>query len=71
MPRNLTGEGVSAAALSLSWLLPADNGGRAVTEYIIRFRAVGTVPFSEIALTETSLLLFNTSTPLVNSTSYE
>ncbi len=71
MPRNLTGEGVSAAALSLSWLLPADNGGRPVERYIIRYRAVGTVPFSEIALTETSLLLFNTSIPLVNSTSYE
>ena len=76
MPRNLTGEGVSAAGLSLSWLLPTDNGGHPVTRYIIRYRAVGTVPFSEIALTETSLLLFNGGTPsppvnLVSSTSYE
>ena len=76
MPRNLTGEGVSAAGLSLSWLVPADNGGRPVTQYIIRYRAVGTLSYSEIALTETSLLLFNGGTPsppvnLVSSTSYQ
>ena len=79
MPLNLIGEGVSASGLSLSWLLPADNGGRPVTQYIMRYRAVGAPTFSEIEITDLSdlsLLLFNGRTPsppidLVGSTSYE
>ncbi|XP_064396322.1 protein sidekick-2-like isoform X2 [Halichondria panicea] len=76
MPLNLTGEGVSAIGLSFSWLLPTDNGGRPVTQYIMRYRVVGASTFSEIPLTKTSLFLFNGGTPsppvdLVGSTSYE
>ncbi len=76
MPLNLIGEGVSASGLSLSWLLPTDNGGRPVTQYVMRYRIVGASTFSEIALTETSLLLFNGGTPsppvdFVSNTSYE
>ena len=79
MPLNLTGEGVSAIGLSFSWLLPADNGGRPVTQYIMRYRVVGAPTFSEIAITDLSdlsLFLFNGGTPnppvdLVGSTSYE
>ena len=76
MPLNLIGEGVSASGLSLSWLLPADNGGRPVTQYVMRYRIVGASTFSEIALTETALLLFNGGTPsppvdFVSNTSYE
>ncbi len=76
MPLNLIGEGVSASGLSLSWLLPTDNGGRPVTQYVMRYRIVGASTFNEIALTETSLLLFNGGTPsppvdFVSNTSYE
>ncbi len=79
MPLNLTGEGVSASGLSLSWLLPADNGGRPVTQYVMRYRVVGASTFSEIPLSDlsdVSLLLFNGGTPnppvdLVGSNSYE
>ena len=76
MPLNLIGEGVSSSGLTVSWLLPTDNGGRPVTQYVMRYRIVGVSTFSEIVLTETSLLLFNGGTPsppadLVGSNSYE
>ena len=40
--RNLTKVGVSATSVSLWWVAPEDDGGRAVTDYVIHFRQSGT-----------------------------
>ncbi len=38
-PRNVTGSSVSAGVVGLSWTVPADNGGSAITDYVVQYAA--------------------------------
>lgn len=58
-PRTLAAGSITSSSLTLSWLLPASNGGAAITDYKVEFSGNAGLSWTEITHTPSNNLAFN------------
>jgi len=69
IPTSLSGTPYESTQVPLTWNVPSDDGGSAITNYIIQYNTTGTAPWSNQVTTPSSSTSY-TITGLTNGTTY-